>query len=183
MHTFEHTVDVAAPIDHVWEFSTAPENWERATPSLSEFVVHDEFDEGMRLTATYAMLGRSQETDMDVSSVEPGTHMRTEFTSPGMTGVMDYRFEEIDGGSGTRVTQTCEYEFGDSLLERIIEPVASRYNKRQFRNSLVTTRSSSRPRSRPTPARRGLIGRRYPGAAGTGHRSCHLITADSHEQR
>lgn len=140
MYTFERTVDVAAPIDHVWEFSIDPENWERSTPSLSGFAIHKETVDGMRLSGTYNMLGLSQETDMEVSYVDPGRHMAIEFTSPGMTGEMQYRFEEIDGDSGTRITKSAEYEFGDSLLERIIEPVASRYNRRQFRNSLQTTK-------------------------------------------
>lgn len=140
MYTFEHTGDVAAPIDHVWEFDIDPGNWERSTPSLSEIGVHKETEDGMRLSGTYSVLGLSRETDVEVSSVEPGRHMAIEFTSPGMTGEMQYRFEEIDGDGGTRVTQSCEHEFGDSLLERIIEPVASRYNERQFRNSLRTTK-------------------------------------------
>lgn len=138
MHTFEHTIEVAAPVEQVFEWSTRSENWQRSTPSLSEFVVHEETDEGVHLTATYSMLGMDQETEMEMEIVEPNRLMITTFESPGMTGEMQYRFEEIDGG--TRVVQSCEYEFGDSLLERIIEPVASRYNRRQFRNSLQTSK-------------------------------------------
>lgn len=138
MHTFEHTIEVAAPVEHVFAFSTDPENWERSTPSLSEFVVHKETEDSIRLTATYSMLGMDQQTAMEMEVVEPNRLVVTSFKSPGMSGEMQYRFEETD--TGTRVVQSCEYEFGDSLLERIIEPVASRYNKRQFRNSLETTK-------------------------------------------
>lgn len=138
MHTFEHTVEVAAPVEYVFEWSTDPENWQRSTPSLSAFVVHEETEDGITLTATYSMLGMDQETEMEMEIVEPDGLMVTGFESPGMTGVMEYRFEEIEGG--TRVVQSCEYDFGDSLLERILEPVASRYNRRQFRNSLETSK-------------------------------------------
>lgn len=138
MHTFEHTVEVAAPVEHVFAFSVDPENWERTTPSLSDFVVTKETEDGFRLSATYSMLGMSQETEMEMEIVEPNAHAVTTFRSPGMSGEMHYRFEEAP--AGTLVTQSCEYEFGDSLLERIIEPVASRYNRRQFRNSLQTSK-------------------------------------------
>ena len=33
-----------------------------------------------------------------------------------------------------------DYEFGDSLLDRIMEPVAKRYNERQFRHSLESSK-------------------------------------------
>jgi carbon monoxide dehydrogenase subunit G len=138
LHTFEHTVEVAAPVEQVFEWSIEPENWERSTPSLSEFVVHEETDEGVRLAATYSVPGMDQETEMEMEVVEPNRLVVTSFESSGMTGEIQYRFEEIDGG--TKVVQSCEYEFGDSLLERIIEPVASRYNKRQFWNSRQTSK-------------------------------------------
>lgn len=138
MHTFEHTVEVAAPIEQVFEWSVEPANWERSTPSLTDFVVHKETEDGVRLTATYGMLGMAQQTEMEMEIVEHNRLTITSFESPGMSGEMQYRFEETD--AGTLVTQSCEYEFGDSLLERIIEPVASRYNRRQFRNSLQTSK-------------------------------------------
>lgn len=55
-----------------------------------------------------------------------------------MTGELHYHYSETD--NGTKVVQQAEYEFGDSLLERVIEPVAKRYNKRQFKNSLQTSK-------------------------------------------
>ena len=55
-----------------------------------------------------------------------------------MTGELHYHYSETD--DGTRVIQQADYVFGDSLLERVIEPVGKRYNKRQFKNSLQTTK-------------------------------------------
>ena len=138
MPTFEHSIEIAAPIDRVFEWGTDPENWQRATPSMTDFEIIEETDDGMRLRSTYQLLGRSIENQMEFKILEPQTHTVTTFESPGMTGEMHYRFSETD--TGTRVVQECEYEFGDSLLERIVEPVAIRYNKRQFKNSLQTTR-------------------------------------------
>jgi hypothetical protein len=70
--------------------------------------------------------------------VEPNIHTVTTFESSSMTGEMHYYYSETD--SGTRVVQECDYQFGDSLLKRVIEPVAKRYNKRQFKQSLQTSK-------------------------------------------
>lgn len=138
MPTFEHTIEIAAPPDHVFEFGSDPENWHRTTPSLIDVEVVEETDEGLRLEATWKMLGMSIDGDMEFEVVEPNEHTVTRFESPGMTGELHYHYSETD--TGTKVVQRADYEFGDSLRERILEPVAKRYNKRQFRNSLQTTK-------------------------------------------
>lgn len=138
MPSFEHTIDVAAPIDHVFAFGTDPENWMRSTPSLRDIEVVEETEDGLRMTVTYGLLGRTIEGDMEFEVVEPDEHTVTRFESPGMTGELHYHYSETD--DGTHVVQRADYEFGDSLLERVIEPVAKRYNKRQFENSLRTSK-------------------------------------------
>lgn len=135
MHTFEHTVEIAAPIDQVIAFGLDPENWTRTTPSLTNVEIVEETDDGMDLTATWRMLGMSFDGEMELDIVDP-EHAVTSFESPGLVGELHYHFSETE--SGTEVVQRAEYEFGDSLLERIIEPVAARYNKRQFKHSLET---------------------------------------------
>ncbi|WP_331232637.1 SRPBCC family protein [Natronorarus salvus] len=138
MPTFEHSVEIAAPIDRVFEWGTDPKNWRRATPSLTEIEILEETDDGVRMDAIYRMLGTSVDTEMVFRVIEPNAHTITTFESPSMTGEMHYHYSETD--TGTRVVQRCDYRFGDSLLERVIEPVAKRYNKRQFRQSLQTSK-------------------------------------------
>jgi len=138
MPTFEHSVEIDAPIDEAFEWGTDPNNWRRATPSLSEIEILEETDDGVRMNAVYRMLGTSVDTEMVFRVVEPNAHTVTSFESPGMTGEMHYSYSETD--TGTRVVQRCEYRFGGSLLERVIEPVAKRYNKRQFEQSLHTSK-------------------------------------------
>lgn len=138
MPTFEHIVHVEAPIEHVFAFGIDPENWQRTMPSLKDVEIVEETDDGLRMRSTYEMLGRSIESDMEFTIVEPDAHTVTTFESPSMTGELQYHYSETD--SGTTVVQQCEYEFGESLLERVLEPVAKRYNKRQFKNSLQTTK-------------------------------------------
>ena len=138
MPTFEHTIDVAAPREQVFEFGTDPTNWQRTTPNLRNVDVGEQTDDGFRLTATWKMLGMSMDGDMEFEIVEPNEHTVTRFESPGMTGELHYHYS--DNGDGTTVVQRADYEFGDSVVQRIMKPVATRYNERQFKNSLKTTK-------------------------------------------
>ena len=138
MPTFEHTIEIAAPIDQVFEFGIDPENWRRTTPSLTDVQIVEETDDGLRMDATYKMLGIPMVGTMEMRIVEPGEHTITTFKSPGMTGELHYHYSATD--SGTTVVQRADYEFGDSLVQRVIEPVAKRYNERQFKNSLRTSK-------------------------------------------
>ena len=138
MPTFEHTIEIAAPIDQVFEFGLDPENWRRTTPSLTDVQIVEETDDGLRMDSTYKMLGIPMEGTMEMRILEPGEHTITTFESPGMTGELHYHYSATD--SGTTVVQRADYEFGDSLVQRVIEPVAKRYNERQFKNSLRTSK-------------------------------------------
>lgn len=138
MPTFEHTIEIAAPVDRVFEFGTDPENWQRTTPSLSNVELIDETDDGRRFTLRWKMLGISMDGEMVYEVVEPNEHTVTRFESPGMAGELHFYYSETD--DGTEVVQRADYEFGDSLPDRILAPVGKRYNERQFRNSLRTSK-------------------------------------------
>lgn len=138
MPTFEHTIDVAAPADRVFEFMTDTSNWLRTHAGLGDLEVVSETDDETRMDATYRMLGISNHLEMTQRIVEPGAHSVVSFESPGLSGEIDYRFAETDGV--TTVVESADYEFGDSLRDRIVEPVGKRYNERQFRHSLENMR-------------------------------------------
>lgn len=138
MPTFEHTVVIEAPIDRVFEFGADPENWQRVTPSLTNVEIVEETENGYRLKGTWKMLGMKLSGDMEFVIVEPNEHTVTSFDSSGMSGELHYQYS--DTPTGTQVVQSADYEFGDSLLDRVIEPVAKRYNKRQFKNALETSK-------------------------------------------
>ncbi len=138
MPTFEHTIEIAAPIDHVFEFWSDPNNWERTMPSLSNVESIEETDDGRRFTFRWKMLGISMDGEMEYEVVEPNEHTVTGFETPGMAGEVHVRYSETD--DGTEVVQQADYEFGDSLPDRILAPVGKRYNERQFRNSLRTSK-------------------------------------------
>ncbi len=138
MPTFEHTIEIAAPIDHVFEFGNDPNNWQRTTPSLTDVEVVEETDDSLDLKVTWKMLGMSIDGEMEFEIITPNEHTVSRFESPDMTGELHFHYSETD--NGTKVIQQCDYEFGDSLLDRLLAPVGKRYNKRQFKSSLQTTK-------------------------------------------
>ncbi|WP_312907754.1 SRPBCC family protein [Natronosalvus caseinilyticus] len=138
MPTFEHTIEVEAPVDRVFQFGIDPENWRRTMPSLTDVEIVEETDDALLMNATYRLLGTSMDGKMEMRIAEPNKHTITTFESPGMTGELHYHYAATD--SGTKVVQRADYEFGDSLIERVLEPVAKRYNERQFKHSLRTSK-------------------------------------------
>ncbi|NHN41486.1 SRPBCC family protein [Halorubellus sp. JP-L1] len=137
MPTFEHTIEIAAPIDQVFAFNDDPKNWLRTNPSLVSVDVGEETDDGIWMDTTYRMLGMELDGGLTLRRVEPTEHIMT-FENGGMSG--DIHFEYAETPSGTTVVQRADYEFGDRLRDRIVAPVAKRYNKRQFSQSLELTK-------------------------------------------
>jgi carbon monoxide dehydrogenase subunit G len=138
MPTFEHTIEIAAPVEHVFAFDSTPENWTRTMASLRDLEIVEETDDAVRMRATYRLLGISMDVEMELTVVEPNEHFTVELEGSGMTATVHNRFSETD--TGTRMHHHTEFDFGDSLLRGIAEPVATSYNKRQFRNHLRNTR-------------------------------------------
>lgn len=138
MPTFEHTVEIAAPIERVFAFDSNPKNWSRTMASLRDLEIVEETDDGARMRATYKLLGISLNIELTLSVVEPNEHMTVTMEGSGMKGEVHNYFAETT--SGTQITHRADYEFGDSLRDRLLEPVASRYNDRQFKNHLQNTK-------------------------------------------
>lgn len=134
MHRYEYSVDIEAPVESVFAFDTDPQNWPRTMASLSDIEIIEETDDTVQLKGTYSLLGINMGSDMTMTIVEPNAHIVTEFRSDRMHGTVHNYYSETE--TGTRLSLEAEYEFGDSLLERLTEPVAKRYNNRQFKNHL-----------------------------------------------
>jgi carbon monoxide dehydrogenase subunit G len=138
MATFKHSVEIDAPIESVFEFDSNPENWTKTMPGLRDLEVVEETEERVRMTAVYDMLGLSIDIEEVLTIVEPNEHYRVTVEGDEVSGEIHNHFEEID--SGTRINHRAEFDFGDSLFERLMAPVAHRYNERQFRNHLQHTK-------------------------------------------
>lgn len=138
MPTFEHVVDVAAPIEHVFAFDSNPENWTRTMASLRDLEIVEETDDGVRMRGTYKLLGISMDTEMELTIVEPNELFVVTVAGAGMTAELHNYFTET--ASGTQLRHNAAFHFGDLLVERLAEPVATSYNKRQFGTHLQNTK-------------------------------------------
>ncbi|WP_418283972.1 SRPBCC family protein [Halorubrum sp. DTA46] len=138
MHSYRYSVDIEAPVESVFAFDTDPRNWPRTMASLTDLEIIEETGDTVQLKGTYSLLGIKMEGEITMTVVEPNAHVVTEFRNDRMHGTMHNRYAETE--TGTRLELEAEYEFGDSLLGRLTEPVATRYNNRQFKNHLEHTK-------------------------------------------
>lgn len=138
MPTFEHTIEIAAPIERVFAFDSNPENWSRTMPSLRDLEIVEETDDGTRMRAMYKLLGITLDTEIELTIVEPNKHIVVTTEGSGMKGEIHNYFSETS--AGTQIAHQADYEFGESLRDRLLEPVATRYNNRQFKNHLQNTK-------------------------------------------
>ncbi len=134
MSEFKHSVEIEAPTEYVFEYDSNPENWTKTMPGLRDLEIVEETEDSVRMTAVYDMLGLSMDIEEELTIVEPNEHYRVTVEGDGVSGEVHNHFEEID--SGTRINHHAEFDFGDSLFDRLMAPVARRYNERQFKNHL-----------------------------------------------
>lgn len=136
MTKYDIDIEIDAPIDYVFEWGTTPANWRRSMPGLIEQEVVEETDEGTRYRNTMKLLGQTT-TSEELYTVDTENYRTiSTFDDKDMNGELVFEYTEVDGG--TRVRVHGEVESGTSLFERAIQPVVSRYMKRQFRNTLRT---------------------------------------------
>lgn len=138
MTTFEYEIEIAAPVERVFAFDSTPENWPRTMAGLRDFEVLSETEAGSKMRATYRLLGIATEIEMELTVVEPDAEIAVTFGGDGMRGETRNRY--VASGDGTRILHRADYEMGDSLLDRLVGPVARRYNERQLRAHLENTR-------------------------------------------
>lgn len=136
MTTYNHEIEIAAPIDYVFAWGTSPENWQRSTPALLDYEVVEETDEGTRFRNTYKMLGRTTISD-ELYTVDADNYRTVSvFDDEDMSGELHFDYTETE--DGTHVRLHGDIETGTSLFDRAIQPVVTRYMNRQFRNTLRT---------------------------------------------
>lgn len=138
MFTSEHTTEIRAPVETVFAFDTDPHNWTRTMSSLRDLEIVEETESGARMRAVYKILGVSQDVDIEMTVLEPDEHLHVTVEGSGMSSEINIRYSETE--TATRVVHEATYEFGDSLLDRVLEPVATRYTDRQFAMHLENTR-------------------------------------------
>lgn len=134
MSQFQHSIEIAAPIEDVFEFDSDPENWTKTMPGLRDLDILEKTDESILMSGVNEMLGQPIDIEMELKIVEPNEHYRVIVEGEGVSGEVTNHFEEIP--SGTRIDHRGEFDFDDSLFDRLMAPVARQYNERQFKNHL-----------------------------------------------
>lgn len=136
MTQYEHEIEIESPIEHVFEWSTDPANWQRTQPAMVDYEVLDEHDTELRLRLTYRMLGRTVTSETVTEFDESAGRIISSDEGGDMAGTVEYHFEETD--DGTLVRFVGDFEAGDGIFDRALRPVLRRYMDRQFANSLRT---------------------------------------------
>jgi hypothetical protein len=107
-------------------------------PALTAIEFIEETTDGQRYRSTFKMLGRSTTSESVFTVVEPNAHAMSLVEGSDMAGEMHYYYTETDAGTTLRFV--AEFEDAESLFERALQSVFTRYMNRQFRNHLRTTR-------------------------------------------
>ena len=131
------TVDVAAPIERVWDVVTDIDRWPEWTTSVNR--AH-RCDEGPLRPGSQAELAQPKlpEATWTVTEVEPGRSFTWEQRGPGVRTTARHALEPIEGG-GTRVRLSVEQSgwmawaidlFYGRLTQRYIETEAAGLKER-----------------------------------------------------
>lgn len=121
MISFKHQERIHAPVDDAFEFGLDPENWLRHFAGLDEYDMIEETRDKMHVRIPYRLLWIPMEFDMKLRIVEPNRHIVVDFESKWMSGEANYYYSEIE--EGTLLESQGTYDFGDSIIVKILAPV------------------------------------------------------------
>jgi carbon monoxide dehydrogenase subunit G len=138
MPSFEQSVEIDAPVAQVFEFVTMLENWPKTNPSITTVRNIEQRTNGSRAAITYRMVGINIDGQLEVEIRKPMEHVVNRFTGPGLKGTLEYHLTPVNGG--TELVQRADYELTGSVLDKVIEPVAAGFNRRQFEAVLKNTK-------------------------------------------
>lgn len=133
------TTIVDRPPKAAFEYMDVPENQARISPRLTTVETLGTLDNGgKRASYTYRLFGLRFEGEVRGVEHEPPERIVFEMTGD-IEGRIEWTFEPTTGG--TRVTYAAAYELGlPPILERLLGPVADRFNQRELEATLETLR-------------------------------------------
>ena len=129
MITFEKTVVINRPLEEVFAFVAAGENWSQWAMELVETTKTSEGPLGVGTTYTHVaqMLGRRIENGYEVTEYEPNSKISMKSTSGPVPVEMSLTFEPVEGGA--RVVLNVQAEIAG--LFKLAEPLVARIMGRQ----------------------------------------------------
>ncbi|MFB6232235.1 MAG: SRPBCC family protein [Salinibacter sp.] len=130
MLTVRKHIDLAAPVDRVFEFLDTPAHQSEITPSLSESVLVERLPNGgSRARYTYRILGLSFRGEVRATDYVPDERIVWSMEGD-LQGTIRWYFEPID--PGCRFTYAATYQIpGPSFIHPLVRPLIRRYNERE----------------------------------------------------
>jgi uncharacterized membrane protein len=138
MVTIESTTVVQRPVNMVFNFTADVDNlplWMHSVLSARR-LSHGPLGVGARFRDRIGLLGRSFESDFELTAYEPGRRLAFRSVSGPFPLETDERFEPL--GDDTRVTMTVRAEPGGFF--RVAQPVLQRMLQRQLDASLANVK-------------------------------------------
>ena len=134
MVRFELSIEIAKPVDEVWEYLIDPENvpeWQAS--ALSSHQISDgEMRVGTHLQDERRFLGRRARSEIEVTEFEP----ERLFTLHGISGpvrfTVRHRLEERDGHTHLQVEAEADPSGIGRLMRPVVEHAASHEIRKDF---------------------------------------------------
>jgi uncharacterized membrane protein len=139
MLTVRDHIDIAAPVERVFDYMDTPAHQATITPSLSESVLLERLPNGgSRARYTYRLLGLSFSGEVHATDYVPNERIVWSMTGD-LQGTIRWYVEPLD--PGCRFTYAATYQVpGPRILQSLTRPLARRYNEREIRTLLQNLR-------------------------------------------
>lgn len=127
-------IEIDAPPEEVYRFLDDPRNHVKITPSLVSIDDVQWLENGgKRATYEYKLAGIQLTGEVRDRRREPPNRL-VQKLSGAIEGTISYTFESDDGT--TVVTYEAEYELPTTVIDTVLAPVATAYNKREAEATL-----------------------------------------------
>lgn len=135
MLTVRDHIDLAVPVERVFNFMDTPAHQATITPSLSESVLVERLPNGgSRARYTYRLLGLSFSGEVRATDYAPPERIVWSMTGD-LQGTIRWYVEPLE--SGCRFTYAATYRIpGPRFLQSLIGPLVRRFNEREIRTLL-----------------------------------------------
>jgi uncharacterized protein YndB with AHSA1/START domain len=135
LHRNEHTVEIDAPVERVFEYVAEPERMHEWVGGLLEFRPLGPGPAlGARGVQVVHMAGRRWELESELTRYEPPRELEARLVHKDFESLASYRLEESNGR--TRVTTTMETEYKQAFA-RLLAGVVTRQAQKKLEADLA----------------------------------------------
>ena len=135
MHRLEHTIEVAAPRESVWEWLVQPDRLRQWVGGMTKFQPLTEGGPraGARSRETIVIRGKAWDTESEILRFEPTDELEVRTRAKGFESVARYRLEA--DGERTRLTARVETTFS-MFVARLLGGVVTREAQKKLESDL-----------------------------------------------